>query len=188
MEPTSSRPAELALPVASLAALRRALSASVGADDAARALQAAGHAAGDALFRALCHQPGLNGDAAPDALRALPEQLFWRRFSQLFAARGWGTIAHEPIHSGIGALYSAEWVEADAASGGVRPSCFFSTGLLANLLGHVAGQEIAVMEVECRSQGDARCRFLFGGPVALQEVFHQIEAGGDLDASLSALG
>ncbi|MGH7339243.1 MAG: V4R domain-containing protein [Candidatus Rokuibacteriota bacterium] len=69
----------------------------------------------------------------------------------------------------------------------MRPGCFFSTGLLANLLGQIAGQEIAVMEVECRSQGDARCRFVFGGPAALEELFNRIEAGQDVDGSIAAL-
>ncbi|MGH7552908.1 MAG: V4R domain-containing protein [Longimicrobiales bacterium] len=192
MGPTNSRPAELALPVASLAALRRSLAANVGADGAAHALQDAGHAAGDAFFRALCRQPGAAGqmlseETAPEVLREIGEAAFWRRFSNLFASRGWGTFAHSAVHAGVGALQSADWVESDSVAGAVRPSCFFSTGLLANLLGQIAGQEIAVMEVECRSQGDGRCRFLFGGPGALEELFHRIESGQDIESSLSAL-
>ena len=191
MGPTNSRPAELALPVASLAALRRALAGAVGADGAAHALQAAGHAAGDAFFRDLCRAPGRSapapGDEDAEALRALPEAAFWRRFAHLFASRGWGTLAQQQAHPGVGALRSSDWVESDAASAAVRPSCFFSTGLLANLLGHVAGQEIAVMEVECRSRGDAQCRFLFGTPATLDRLYHRLAQDGDVAGSLAAL-
>ncbi len=192
MGPTNSRPAELALPVASLDALRRALATAVGADSAAHALQAAGHAAGDAFFRALSRQPGPSSPSAsaevgPEAIRRLGEVAFWRRFAHLFASRGWGTLVHEPIHAGIGALQAPDWVESDPDVSATRPGCYFSTGLLANLLGQIAGQEVAVMEVECRSQGDPRCRFLFGGPPALESLFERIEAGQDVASSLAAM-
>src|SRR5690606_38226676 len=49
MNRNPTRPQELALPIASLAALRNALIDAVGEDAAAAALRAAGHAAGDAL-------------------------------------------------------------------------------------------------------------------------------------------
>ncbi len=51
MMQTNARPQELALPVASLAALRRALAEAVGDDAAAVAFQQAGVAAGDAFFQ-----------------------------------------------------------------------------------------------------------------------------------------
>lgn len=191
MGPTNSRPAELALPVASLAALRRALAASVGPDGAAHALRAAGHAAGDAFFRALCRTPShtvtLSREDAAEALRGLDERTFWNRLSGLFAARGWGTLVHEPLHAGLGSLSSPEWVESDPETAAARPSCFFSTGLLANLLGQVAAEDVAVLEVECRSQGDARCRFVFGGPATLETVFHELEGGRDFHGTIAAL-
>lgn len=192
MGPTNSRPAELALPVDSLAALRRALGETLGADGAAHALLAAGHAAGDAFFQALSrvHAHGMAPQAqhaASAALRELGEDAFWSRLSQLFADRGWGTLVLETVHPGIGELRSPDWVEADAAAGALRPACFFSAGLLANLLGQVAGNEVAILEVECRSQGDVHCRFLFGAAATLDEVHRRIEAGEDVASALAAL-
>lgn len=192
MGPTNSRPAELALPVASLAALRRALAEIVGADAAARAMQMAGHAAGDAFFRALCRQPapGTSTSAeepGPETLRGMGQHTFWRRFSNLFASRGWGTLAQEQLHPGVAELHAADWVEADPQAEAVRPGCFFSTGLLANLLGQVAGEDVAVLEVECRSQGDPRCRFLFGAPAALDALFRHLQDGQDVRTSLASL-
>jgi predicted hydrocarbon binding protein len=193
MSPVNSRPPELALPVVALAAIRRELALSVGGDAAARALQTAGDAAGDAFYRALVHGFGsLGGEtdpetAAHDRLAELDQTVFWRRFAELFSTRGWGHITMAPIHPGVAALDAADWVEADPEAGATRPSCFFTTGLLARVLGHVAGDQVAVLEAECRSCGDARCRFLFGSADALDEVFRQLSEGQPLDASLAAL-
>jgi len=176
-----STTAELALPVSSLLALREALEGEVGSDAAARALRHAGHAAGDALYPLLAA-----GDAETDPAE-LPEAEFWRRVADLFAARGWGRLHFEAIHPGIGALESGDWVEADADAGRLRPSCHFTTGLLANLLGRAAEGPVGVLEVECRSRGDLRCRFAFGGQDALEAVYGALAQGHDLDQALAAL-
>jgi hypothetical protein len=193
MTPVNSRPSELALPVASLAAIRRELAIAVGGDTAARALQSAGNAAGAAFFRALAHGFGSGSPAedpeetARQQLAAVDQAAFWRRFGELFGSRGWGHLAMLAVHPGVSALDATDWVEADPDAGATRPSCFFTTGLLANVLGRVAGEDVAVLEVECRSRGDARCRFLFGGPAALDALFGQLAAGRELEDSLAAL-
>lgn len=181
-----SRPAELALPVASLAAIRHALTAEVGADAAAQALRAAGYAAGDALFAALTQPFGSDGGSAESAITEWSAASFWRRLSQLFSTRGWGTLSHDSLHEGIGSLESTNWVEAEPDSS-ARPSCFFSTGLLANLLGQAAGAELAVLEVECRSRGDQRCAFLFGAPETLDALYHRLRSGEPVDRSIETL-
>jgi predicted hydrocarbon binding protein len=193
MTPVNSRPSELALPVAALAAIRKELATAVGADTAARALQSAGNAAGDAFFRALAHGFG-NVAGSPDPEQAAREKLgavdqaaFWRRFSELFAQRGWGHLSLQPVHPGVAALDAADWVEADPDAGAGRPGCFFTTGLLASVLGRVAGEDVAVLEVACRSRGDDRCRFLFGAPDTLDALFRAIQDGRDLEASLAAI-
>lgn len=173
-----TRAPELAIPVASLSALRRSLTSEVGADAAARALRSAGAAAGDALF------PQLTGGAEDGEV---PETAFWRRLGQLFSSRAWGTLKHSAVHTGVGALDAADWVEADPAAGDARPGCFFTTGMLANLLGNAAGSEIAVMEVECRSAGHERCRFLFGSADALNALYARLSNGAPVDAALSEL-
>jgi predicted hydrocarbon binding protein len=157
---TTVRSPELALPVASLAALREALIVSVGVETAAQALRQGGFAAGDALFRILA------GDRAGE-LEAIPADTFWTRLARLFAARGWGHLAYAETHPGVGALHATDWVEAVPEGNSAQPACHFTTGVLANLLGRVAGSDVAVLEVECRSRGDQRCRFLFGGAIAV---------------------
>ena len=173
---TGNRPPELAIPVASLAALRRALASEVGADAAARALASAGHAAGDALFTQLGTSEGDD------------EAAFWRKLTQLFISRGWGIIIHSNVHEGIGALEAGDWVEADPEAYSPRPSCHFTTGMLANLLGNAAGAPVTVLEVECRSRGDARCRFFFGSTEAMQALYDRVGTGASADAALAELG
>jgi len=182
--PNTARPQELALPVASLAALRRALVESTGDDVAARALQQAGVAAGDAFFHLLSPPGPAGGSATPAEWN---EGVFWRRFAEMFERRGWGRIANERVHPGVAALDAFDWVESDAGMGATRPSCFFTAGLLANLLGRVVQDEVAVLEVECRSRGDARCRFLYGSPQNMDSVFGRLRAGAALEESLTAL-
>lgn len=184
MQKPAARPDDLALPVNSLAALRNALETQVGPDVAAHALRHSGHAAGDALISRLAQNS--DPDANSHELRGITGDTFWRRLSQLFATRGWGTLTHETPHVGIGSLESTNWVEAvpDSAA---RPSCYFTTGMLANLLGHAAGGDVAVLEAECRSRGDERCRFLFGSPEALEALYTRLRAGEDLQVSITTL-
>lgn len=179
-----ARPPELALPVASLAAMRQALAESAGADASAQALRAAGYAAGDALYTSLTQPFG--GTDEGQRIGELAAPAFWRRLSQLFSTRGWGTLSHEAAHQGVGALESANWVEAVPGSA-TRPSCFFTTGLLANLLGRAAGSSVAVLEVECRSSGAERCRFLFGAPESMTAAYDLMRSGETAETLLDAL-
>jgi predicted hydrocarbon binding protein len=178
---TSSRTPELALPVASLAAMRDSLVSSVGPEAAALALRQAGHSAGDALYRILS-----GGD--PDSLPALPADRFWAQLTRMFSNRGWGQLTYSQVHSGVGSLEAANWAEARTEANAGQPSCHFTTGILANLLGQIAGAEVAVLETECRSRGDHRCRFLFGGADAVYAVYERIAAGDEPDAALARLG
>lgn len=201
MSITTSRP-PARLPDATL---RRSLEATVGPDAAAHAFQLAGHEAGDALFALLRDSLLKSGSAAAltvdvpaeaapgteevsgESLAALDEVEFWRHLGRLFAERGWGEILFEDLHAGIGALESADWAEADPEIPALRPSCHFTVGLIANLLGRVAGAEVGVIESECRSRGDLRCRFLFGGRHALEQVYAQIREGSAANDLLSSL-
>lgn len=181
MATTTTRTPELALPVAALAGLLDALNALVGPETAADALRTAGSAAGDAFFRILA-------GADPDELRSLPAQRFWDRLATLFANRGWGHLRYAEAHPGVGSLEATDWVESRADTAAEQPSCHFTTGLLANLLGHAAGADIGVIEVECRSRGDRRCRFLFGGTDAVYAVYHRMAEGDAPETALERIG
>jgi bacteriochlorophyll 4-vinyl reductase len=181
MPTSTSRPAEITLPAASIAAVHAALVGSVGAEGAAAALRQSGHAAGDALFRVLLATQA-------QEVHALPADRFWAQFNRLFSSRGWGQLSYSQPHAGVGALDSGDWAEALPHGNASQPCCHFTTGLLANLLGQVAGGDVAVLEVECRSRGDARCRFLFGGADAVFAVYESIASGTAPAAAVAQLG
>src|SRR6266704_1542903 len=48
---------------------------------------------------------------------------------------------------------------------------------LNDVLGRLSGETVAVMEVECRSRHDPRCRFLSGAPDTLNVVYDQMTQG-----------
>jgi hypothetical protein len=169
---------QIRIPAESIRAMRRSLSRELGPETAGRALQEAGYAAGDALFERL------TGGGESD-LRSTPSATFWDRLTGLFDDLGWGSMRHEEVHPGVGALVATRWFEADAEAAGA--SCPFTTGVLANLLGRVAGEEVAVMQVPCREDAGPCARFLFGAPSALDGLYSGLREGRDLDAALAAL-
>ncbi len=189
MASIQTRPSELVVPVRALRALRDALAAEVGEDGAARALRVAGAAAGEAMFRSFATASGATGEdhELRARLSGLAENRFWDAIAAFFASRGWGRLKFSAAHEGVGALATADWIESDPEAAARRPSCFFTTGLLAGLLGRVTDAEVAVLEVECRTRGDARCRFLFGAPPAMQALYAGLASGRDVDTSLTEL-
>ncbi len=167
---------EIRIPADSILILHRTLRAEVGAQAATVALQTAGHAAGDALYERFDREGRVD---------ETPHATFWSRLSGLFREMGWGTVEHRELHAGVGALVARDWFEVEV---GGRPSCPFSTGVLARILGQVAGRDVAVMAVPCDDDSDGCCRFLFGAGPVLQQVYAGLREGRALDASLGALG
>lgn len=168
---------DIRIPADTILTLRRALVRELGAEAAGRALQEAGHAAGDAFHDRL---------ARGDDLGQTPSASFWDRLAALFRENGWGAVEHHALHQGVGALDARDWFEVDASA--KRPSCPFTTGVLANILGRVAGGEVAVLQVALPDGAPGGCRFLFGGPDVLQRLYGGLREGRDLEAALGALG
>lgn len=82
---------------------------------------------------------------------------------------------------------SPDWAEADPASAMQYPGCYLSAGLLADFFGRIAGAQLVAMEVECRSMGSTRCRFLVGSTETMQHVYEGITQGVPYDASLAQM-
>jgi hypothetical protein len=49
--------------------------------------------------------------------------------------------------------------------------------VLADVFSRLAGGQYAAMEVECRSRGDARCRFLLASPETLTLIYERMTHG-----------
>lgn len=178
-----SRDPMVGLPAAALPDLHRALASGRSAEEAAAVARQIGFATGPAVHRALGERLSFAGTRSVDALAA---DEFWTRLSEFFSSGGWGRLAFERLHTGVGALLGEDWIEAEGRSEG-QPACHITTGLLADLLSRVAGSDLAVMEVECRATGDGTCRFLVGSPEALSEVYARIRAGSDYTEALADL-
>lgn len=162
--------------------LRRVLEREAGMQ-AATWMQEAGFAGGEGLYQAytewLADRYSVGRPAALD-VRHLGETL-----SGFFQEFGWGSAQVSPITTAVIALDSPDWWEAEFESGAEFPSCHLSSGLLAELLTRVSETTLGVMEVECRTRGDARCRFLAGAPESLQILYTRMAEGATY---LEALG
>ena len=148
----------LALTRASLATLRAALLRD-GGPAAAVYLQEAGYAGGDALWEAFRRWLSTRSEIIAEDLDV---STFEQRASEFFRDAGWGTLAIGTIHDAVATLDSSDWGEADPESKLDQPACHLTTGMFADLFGRLAGAPVAVLEVECRSTGASRCRFLVG--------------------------
>lgn len=187
MTDTASSGTLVQIPAASLAALRQVLARDRSPAEAAEAARELGFLCGEGFHAALQgwleQQPG--GGTDPSELSA---DEFWPRLSAFFQSLGWGSLEFRQLHPGIASLTSEQWAEGAAVEGTRQPSCHFSTGMLADVLGRISGDELAVLEVECLSRGDRQCRFLLGGGEALGRLYEEMRAGEPFDAALQRLG
>lgn len=173
-----------AVPRASLQALRASLVRDLG-DGFAAVLQEAGYAGGESVFAAMRDWCAANGLGAPETLAYAQFQQVAARF---FAETGWGTVSLSPIGDAAIAFDSPDWAEADPAAGMPFPSCYYTAGVLAEVFGRVADGPLQCLEVECRSNGASRCRFLLASPEVVGHVYQRITEGVGYMEALGALG
>lgn len=169
----------VAFPIGGLRRLRTALE-SLDPDRGPEALREAGRTWADVAERALVRDD-------EKTLSDLSPYAFWRDLSRFLQHAGWGALEHQNLGV-IGVLHSTEWAEADPAEARAEPGCHFSTGFFGELLSRVAARPVGVMEVECRSKGDAACRFFFGAPRTLERLHDALVSGLSLEEALGGLG
>ena len=174
----------VALTRASLAALRAALMRDAGASAAAY-LQEAGYAGGDAMFGSFAAWLKARGSGDPMEMD-LPT--FEIAATEYFRAAGWGSLAIGALGDAVATLDSEDWGEADPASGLSQPACHLTTGMFASFFGRIAEAPLAVLEVECRSMGSERCRFLIGNAPVMEHVYLELERGMAYDEAVAELG
>lgn len=151
-------------------------------DRAITVLQESGYAAGEGVYQAFCAWLPAQGIQRPEDVDAarLGEVL-----SRFFQDHGWGSLSVAPVGPAAVALDSTDWVEAEPGTA-EGPMCYFSSGMLADFLGRLSGQPVAVLEVECRSRNDGRCRFLSASPDTLNTVYDQLTQGRSYAEALGA--
>jgi predicted hydrocarbon binding protein len=182
--PPMSPAAHSAIPHASLRALRAALVRDLG-DGFASVLQESGYAGGESTFAAFRDwaAQGGHGDAG-----TMSYARFQEAAARFFAETGWGKVALTPIGDTAVAFDSADWSEGDPAAGMPYPSCYYSAGMLADFFGRMADGTLGCLEVECRSNGADRCRFLLSSPEVVGHVYQRLTEGVGYEAALGELG
>ncbi|MFQ5702612.1 MAG: V4R domain-containing protein [Gemmatimonadales bacterium] len=183
MTPIELNGAMLGVGRAFLHTLRRSLDRDLGVKSAV-CLQEAGYAAGAQIYQSFCAWlPGYTGIDDPSDLdsNALGEVL-----SAYFEAIGWGRLTVERAgKSGI-AITSSNWAESDPGAHADLPSCYVASGMFADFMGRLAGTPVAVMEVECRTRNESRCKFLLGAPETMESVYEALTNGDDYESALSS--
>lgn len=171
---------EVAVPATALVSLRRSLRNEAGPLATVHALHAAGYASGAALAEAFLR--GIDGGSPEIAAGA-----FWSRLGEFWSRRGWGSLSHRSPHPAVGLLTSPDWAEAGEEGRETQPSCSFTAGMLAAVLGRSAGGRIAVLETACRSRGDDACVFAYGSEEAIHRLYGILLDGADLESALEEL-
>jgi hypothetical protein len=92
-----------------------------------------------------------------------------------------------PLGDTVVALDSADWSEAEPAAAMPYPSCYYTAGMLADFFGRVADGALGCLEVECRSNGAERCRFVLGSTEVLGHVYQRLTEGVGYEAALKEL-
>ncbi|HEX9728177.1 MAG TPA: V4R domain-containing protein [Gemmatimonadales bacterium] len=168
-----------------LHSLRHILEREYG-EAATASLQEAGFAAGDQVydvFAAWLRETRGLADPADIAADQLGSVL-----AGFFQVQGWGSVSITPLGASGLAIDSSDWAEAEPSANALAPACHITAGMLAGFLGRLADQDVAVMEIECRTRNDSRCRFLAGAPETLQMVYDAVNAGQDYMTLLAGQG
>ncbi len=174
MTTESSAPSGVFLGRRVLQQLRATLERDAGLQ-AATYLQEAGFAGGEALYEA--YRVWLKETTGVERPGDLDASYLGETLSGFLSSLGWGTMTATPLGGATLALDSTDWAEALDEPAGEYPSCHLSCGLLADFMGRISDGLVAVMEVECRSRGEARCRFLAGAPETLSTLYERMAQG-----------
>ena len=155
-----------------------------GGGNAAAWLQEAGYAGGSATHAAFTSWCAQRGHRVPENLGA-PE--FERQAAEFFSQLGWGRVSVATLHDSVLTVDSIDWAEANPVGTMEFPGCYLSAGLFADFFGRVANAQLVTMEVECRSMGHERCRFLLGSAETIQHVYDGLTQGVGYEDSLAQM-
>lgn len=162
----------VALPRQVLSVLRTALLRDVGSDYAA-CFHEAGTAGGEAVYASLRNWMSARGANAETIGYAEFEKIA----PEFFRTSGWGTLSIGRLHDVAMTIDSSDWIEADPGTPVGFSACYYTMGLLANVFSRAAGAPLGCYEVECRSNGAPRCRFLLGSIDVISAIYERMGQG-----------
>jgi predicted hydrocarbon binding protein len=137
-------------------------------------LREIGFAAGEAM--SLRFEAMVRENYHVDSAGELDATYLGEALNRFFTETGWGSVNMSELVPQVMALDSPDWSEAHR-EGAQFPSCHFSCGALSDFFTRLGFARAAVMEVECRSRGEAQCRFLVGSPEMLTYVYERMASG-----------
>ena len=170
----------IGVPRDAIVALRAALFRQDSAV-AATSLYEAGYAGGVALHDAFTRWCRSRKLPVPETMGA-PE--FADHASAFFSEIGLGAFSVGTLHDAAVTLDTTNWTEAEPASAMQFPGCYLTAGLLTEFLGRVGGSPVSVLEVECRSMGAPRCRFIVASSETIQDVYDALAEGASYESVL----
>ena len=141
---------------------------------AALLLREVGFATGESLYEAL--EQWTREHYQVDSPRELDSAYLSEALNGFLSDAGWGQVTLSEITPTVLGLDAPDWAEA-VPHGAEYPCCHFSCGMLADFFTRLGGSQAAVMEVECGSRGEARCRFLVGSPDLLTYAYERMASG-----------
>jgi predicted hydrocarbon binding protein len=174
------------LPAAAFTAMHEVLRRERGGVESAQLLREIGLESGESMYGLL--QGWL---AASSGTETQPDELapdeFWSRLSEFFTHLGWGNLRAEQLGAGVLSLVVGDWFELRGVNG-TRRACHFTAGLVADLLRRVAGQDLAVLEVDSGADGTDQSRLLIGSPDTLEAVYLRMRDGAAYTEAVAQLG
>jgi predicted hydrocarbon binding protein len=153
-----------------------------GGDQAPAVLQEMGYGEGPYLHQLFVDWCARHGYGVPENVAAAN---FSQLASAFFDETGWGTVSVTSIADSVMAVDSANWCEAGAPV--QYPSCYLSSGMLADFFSRLAGAQLVSMEVECRTVAHERCRFIIASAETIQHVYEAMAQGVHYEQALTQM-
>jgi uncharacterized protein len=122
-------------------------------------------------------------------LTALPIASFLHVMRKVFQLYGWGQldVSFELRESGFLEARVENAFYSDAVGNVGRTTDDLMAGVLASVLGELAGRELECVETTCRSRGDQRCTFLIGIKPRVEIVSSWLKQGRNHAAIVEAV-
>jgi hypothetical protein len=181
--PTTTTQSRLAVGQALLPELHRVLERELP-ETAPGVIREIGFAAGESLYRGFVDS--VSSRYGVETPQALDVRFLGEALAGYCRDEGWGSVTAETLAPGLLGFDSPDWAEAEPR-GAPFPSCHFTAGMLSDFFTRLGGYPAAVMEVECRTRGEARCRFLVGSPDLLTWMYEGLTAGRAYEELLAEL-
>jgi len=162
--------------------MRAILERETGAQ-AALLLREVGFSTGESAYEAF--EGWVREHYHADSPRALDSAYLGEALNGFFEETGWGSVTLSEVAPNVLGLDAPGWAEA-TPHGAEYPSCHFSCGMLADFFTRLGGSQAAVMEVECGSRSESRCRFLIGSPDLLTYVYERMSSGLNYQQALTS--